>query len=287
MTASWLDGLRPDRSLVYAACLLVSLSLWLQPTPAFAADNSSSVVAWLFEPMDPSRAHMIDAATSWHGRLMVLIWAVLFPTGILAARFFKILPGQDWPREVDNRHWWLTHLSTQYLGGALFVIALALALYATGSGQGTVADRHHLLGWSVTFLLAWQFLGGWLRGTKGGPTDPGPDGSLRGDHYDMTPRRRVFEYAHKIGGYLALLAACAAIVTGLYAANGPGWMWLGLAAWWALMVGLAAWLQSKGFARDTYEAIWGPGRMHPGSHRRPIGFGIRRERNEGNTDHAD
>ncbi len=234
------------------------------------------MTAWLVAPIDPSRAHEVDGVTSWHGRLMVLAWAVLFPAGVLAARFFKIMPGQSWPRELDDKRWWTTHLSTQYGGGTLVLIGLVLGLYATGTGQGMIVDWHHILGWIVAVLTAFQFLGGWFRGSKGGPMDPAPDGSLHGDHYDMTPRRRLFEYVHKIGGYLALLIAFGAVTTGLHAANGPGWMWLSIIAWWALLIGLAIWLQKRGLARDTYEAIWGPGSEHPGNRLRPIGFGIRR-----------
>ncbi len=246
------------------------------PVSAIAADRGVGIMSWLMAPIDLSSAHDIDAATSWHGRLMVLIWVVLFPVGILAARFFKVMPGQDWPRELDDKRWWRTHLTTQYAGGALLLIALGLALYATGSIQGLVGDFHHILGWIVAFLAALQFMGGWLRGTKGGPTDRGLDDSLCGDHYDMTRRRRLFEYAHKTGGYLAFLVACAAIITGFFAANAPRWMWFGLLGWWGLLLALVAWLQAKGFARDTYEAIWGAGAEHPGNRLRPIGLGIRR-----------
>ncbi len=210
---------------------------------------------------------------------MVLAWAVLFPLGVLAARFFKILPGQDWPRELDSRVWWRTHLTTQYAGGAVLILALVLALFATGTAGAAAAFWHQLLGWTVMTLAVWQFLGGWLRGTKGGPTDV--RGSLAGDHYDMTRRRRIFEYAHKIGGYLALLAACLALVTGLYAANASRWMWLVLIAWWVGGALLAVYLQRRGLAHDTYQAIWGPSCDHPGNHRPPIGLGVRRPDGEG------
>ena len=39
-----------------------------------------------------------------------------------------------------------------------------------------------------SFTQAAQVLGGYLRGSKGGPTDH----RLRGDHYDMTARRVWF-----------------------------------------------------------------------------------------------
>jgi len=268
--------------------LLLFCCLCLISTSAIPAEReSSSLVTWLMTPIDPARAHVIDGATSWHGRLMAIVWALLFPAGILSARFFKIIPGQNWPHERDNKRWWQIHLSTQYVGGVLLLLALWLSLKAVGSGQDYAIDWHHVLGWSVAVLVAWQFLSGWLRGSKGGPTAPAPDGSLHGDHYDMTRRRRAFEYAHKAGGYLALLMACIAIISGLFAANAPHWMWLGLLCWWAFLIGLTAWLQASGFARDTYEAIWGPDTEHPGNRLKPIGLGIRRVKGGTRPEQAD
>ena len=81
---------------------------------------------------------------------------------------------------------------------------------------------------------------------------------------------------HKSPGYAGLAVAAAAIVTGLWTANGPRWMWLALALWWACLVAAFAGLQRRGRALDTYQAIWGPDPRHPGNARRPIGWGIRR-----------
>ena len=130
---------------------------------------------------------------------------------------------------------------------------------------------------------------GWLqialglaRGSKGGPTDPGADPrdprTWRGDHYDMTPRRIVFERSHKLLGYLALVLAVAAIVTGLFHADAPRWMFLALAAWWAGLLAWAVHMQRRGRNIDTYQAIWGPDPRHPGAKRKPTGFGITRFR---------
>ena len=244
--------------------------------PAFAAAGrqDQGLLAWLMGPLDPSRPHEIDGIVAWHGRLMVFVWVALFPAGIIMARFFKIMPGQKWPDELDDKRWWHTHLATQYTGGALLLIALGLALQTASFGDA--GFYHRLFGWFVVVLAGWQFLGGWLRGSKGGPTDPRPDGSCHGDHYDMTERRRLFEFAHKFGGYLALFAAWIAIPSGLWLVNAPRWMGLSLILCWAMLIGLAIWLQIRGYARDTYEAIWGPGHEHPGNHRPPIGIGVSR-----------
>ena len=92
----------------------------------------------------------------------------------------------------------------------------------------------------------------------------------------MTPRRILFERVHKTAGYLLILLATAAILTGLRLANAPVWMWAALTAWWSALILGFAWLQRTGRALDTYQAIWGPDPRHPGNAMKPIGCGIRR-----------
>jgi len=225
---------------------------------------------WLSLPLDAGRLHDIDGLVSWHGRLMVIAWAVLCPLGVLAARFFKIAPGQDWPRALDDTRWWRAHLALQYCAGLAMLAGFAL-IWRTGR-TGNLSGLHAWLGYTVLAFGALQFLAGWLRGSKGGPTQA----TLRGDHYDMTPRRRLFERVHKSVGYLALLLAAGAILSGLWTANAPRWMGLALALWWGGLVACFIVLQRRGRAIDTYQAIWGPDRRHPGNQRRPIGVGVRR-----------
>ena len=202
---------------------------------------------------------------------MVLAWGFLFPLGVIIARFWKVLPGQDWPRELDNESWWRAHLFLQYGGGGVTLLALALILMRPEA----LGSDHALLGWVVVGFAALQFLAGWFRGSKGGPTEP----SMAGDHFDMTPRRLLFEYLHKSLGYLLLALAAWGIASGLWLTNAPVWMWLGLAAWWCLLlVVFIAW-QRRGMAIDTYQAIWGPDPRLPGNQRAPIGWGIRRPAN--------
>ncbi|MEM9029327.1 MAG: cytochrome b561 domain-containing protein [Pseudomonadota bacterium] len=229
---------------------------------------------WLFLPIDATREHAVDLLVAWHGRLMVAAWAVLFPIGILAARYYKIMPRQNWPRELDNKSWWWTHLTSQYLGAALVGFGLLLVVFApSGGAAGT---WHQLVGWVLIGLCSLQLMSGWLRGSKGGPTDQAPDGSLHGDHYDMTLRRRIFEHYHKTLGYLALALSCWAIVSGLWLANAPVWMWLVIAAWWVILMAIGVVLQHRGRCVDTYQAIWGNDPALPGNQRRPIGWGVRR-----------
>ena len=229
---------------------------------------------WLFAALDSTRVHDVPAALAWHARAMTLAWGILAPCGIVAARFLKLWPGQNWPERLDHPGWWHIHRACQYGAGGLSVVGLALILSRPGwSGLATV---HGLLGWSVVALAALQFVSAWLRGSKGGPTAPNPDGSWRGDHYDMTARRIAFEYVHKFFGYFAVLLAAAAIASGLWHANAPVWMALAIGLWWALCLAVFLHLQWRGRAFDTYQAHWGADPVHPGNRRPPIGFGIRR-----------
>ena len=204
---------------------------------------------------------------------MVFAWAVLIPLGILSARYLKILPIYDWPNKLDNQVWWYSHLVLQYTGAILVIIATAFIFLEETSGFW---ETHKILGWCSIGLLVIQVFSGLIRGSKGGPTEPAPDRSWRGDHYDMTLHRKIFEYYHKSFGYIAFLVACAAVISGLWASNAPVWMWIVIPIWWVVLATTFMTLQLKGLAHDTYQAIWGPGKEHPGNNMEPIGWGIKR-----------
>ena len=229
------------------------------------------MLEWLLLPINPSALHQVPPWAAWHGRCMVLAWGALLPMGVLAARYYKVLPTQDWPKNLDNPAWWHAHRASQYLGVLLMGLGLALA-WQQGEGATALAQWHGFLGWSLFGLAALQVLSAWLRGSKGGPLDA----ALRGDHYDMSMRRVVFERWHKTLGWLALAVGLLSIVLGLLLANAPRWMALVLGAWW-LLLACAAWrLQTSGRCVDTYQAIWGPDAVHPGNAKTPIGWGVHR-----------
>ncbi len=194
---------------------------------------------------------------------MVLGWGALAPAAVFVARYFKVLPWQDWPRELDNKTWWRFHWITQSAVLSLSVVGISLILL---SPQNTGnAAMHRMFGFTVLLLGCCQVLSGLLRGTKGGPTAAGSDGSLRGDHYDMSLRRQLFETFHKIFGYLALINLAVAITSGLWEANALNWMWFLVFSWWAGLAMLAILLERRGWAIDTYRSIWGPDPTHPGN----------------------
>lgn len=230
---------------------------------------------WLLSPIDPSRAHEISFGISWHARLMVATWSFLIPLGILSARFFKIMPKQNWPEELDNKTWWSSHLIFQYFGGLLIIAAMWLVWGETGSYEN--AFFHKWVGWLTIVLCSAQYFAGWLRGTKGGPTEVERTGTIRGDHFDMTARRNAFEYFHKSVGYLCLFVAWATTLFGLWLVNAAIWMWIVILAWWIAIFVVFIALQKAGRAHDTYEAIWGDDPELPGNRVKTIGWGIKRK----------
>lgn len=242
---------------------------------ALEADASGIGALWqaLLRPLSGAAAHHVPGWMAWHGRAMALAWGVMLPLGVLVARYYKVTAGQRWPAVLDNKRWWRAHLALQYGGVLLMTLGLAIVLSGT-AGRAPWRNLHSLFGWSIV-LLAWlQLAGGNLRGSKGGPQ---PDGTvLRGDHYDMTPRRLRFEWVHKCLGYGLLLLSSLTIFLGLALADAPLWMWLALAGWTLLYVLAWMWLQRRGRCLDTYQAIWGPDPVHPGNHVPPVGWGIRR-----------
>lgn len=230
------------------------------------------MLEWLFAPMDQARVHDLTTAIAWHGRLMILAWSLLFPAGIVMARFFKITPRQTWPDQIDNKIWWHSHLTLHCLGCAVVIAAVGLIWQ---SARYSAWNNHSRLGWLVIAALTCQFVSGWLRGTKGGPTARTTNGSPRGDHYDMTRRRRVFEGFHKAVGYMGWLLSVAASGSGLWLVNAPRWMGLLCVLWWMMLFALWSELQRRGFAVDTYQSIWGPDAEHPGS-AMPLRWGVHR-----------
>ena len=220
---------------------------------------------WLLAPLDATRPHDVGFAVAWHARFMVLAWAILSPLAVLVARFYKVLPGQDWPRVLDSRVWWRAHLIGQITACLLTVVALVLIWPV----RGQTVSVHGWLGYGVLAGLAAQVLLGVFRGSKGGPTEVAYGRSIHGDHYDMTRHRLMFERLHKSIGYGTLSLAAVTILAGLWHSNGPRWMVLVLVAWWIVLVIWGIRLQKAGRMVTTYHAIWGNDPAHPGNNMPP------------------
>ena len=179
----------------------------------------AELLRWLATPISGASDHAIAMALAWHGRLMVLAMGLLMPPSIIVARFFKVMPRQDWPRELDNPFWFITHRRWGHVAGAIAVIGVGFVLAERG-WQSPLHNVHAAAGWLVVLLVLVQVIGAWLRGTHGGPVDPftrkrRPRQLWPGDHFSMTSRRVIFEYVHKAAGYLLLALTVLALCTGL------------------------------------------------------------------------
>ena len=197
----------------------------------------------------------------WHGGLMLLAWMALLPGGALIARFYKVLPRQDFPAVVDSRAWWRAHLTLQY-GGS---VVAAAAFWIAYDAAGRVIDwsnPHAALGSAVLAICALQVASGLLRGSKGGPTDkradPADPSTWRGDHYDMTLRRRAFERWHKHAGYIAFVLALPTAWLGLGLVDAPAAMTAVPLVAAGVFIAAFATLTRRRRRVDTWVAIWGP-----------------------------
>jgi hypothetical protein len=246
--------------------------------------DSTMLWTWLMTPLSGASTHSIEPIVAWHARLMTLAWGVLVPIGVLVARYWKLWPGQAWPQKLDHKGWWIVHRLVQWSAALLGTLGVYLVVHegsglrgfsslaADGSSRNSIAVFHFTLGLTLVILVWLQIAAAYRRGSKGGPTDT----SMRGDHYDMTPKRRRFERLHKTLGWSALILAWAIIISGLVMADAPRWMLVALLLWWASLFALALHWQRQGRCIDTYQAIWGHDPQLPGLSIKPIGWGIRR-----------
>ena len=239
------------------------------------------MIEWFLTPLSGAATHQIADAVAWHGRLMVFAWGVCAPAGILAARYWKIAPKQQFPATLDSKAWWHSHRFFQSACAVLTLGAIAL-IYKTAplaviSPLRLSQKAHQILGYGIGGAVVLQIVHALFRGTKGGPTDI----TMRGDHYDMTPHRRRFERVHKSLGWLSLAAAWITVALGMVLADAPRWMPASLVLWWGVLAFLAIRWQRAGRCVDTYQAIWGLDTMHPGNAPNappPIGIGVKKNR---------
>jgi len=203
-----------------------------------------------------------------HAYLMFGIWFGLVPFGILAIRFLKSKP-TPWgiPRGVGRFDrifvWWIMHVWSLYTAIVLSLAGTAVALVVSKGFSGSL---HSFFGLGTVLFGCLQIVAAWQRGTHGGKnhkdSDPDDPSTWRGDHYDMTPRRRWFEAYHKTAGYFTALLALGAVATGLM----QFWMVTIAVVFGMILIGLLVLvvvLEGKGMRHDTYEAVYGNHPDHP------------------------
>jgi hypothetical protein len=239
--------------------------------PGLINDYLNLLISWLSDPLSISIRRQEPLLFGIHGWVNLFAIGFALPVGIVVARYFKITQRQDWPKEVDSKLWWRGHLLLSYLGVALIIGAQApIAKFShlldlRELSQLRVHQLAHLAsGWLFLFMGVFLVLTGWLRGTKGGPTDK----QIRGDHYDLTERRLLFESVHKKVGYFLLALSFLVAVTGFYVAALPRWSFAVFIAWWVLLLLLCLRYELGGRQIPTYQATWGLKPEHPGNRRR-------------------
>lgn len=204
----------------------------------------------------------IEIHWNYHALLMFGIWFVLVPFCITIIRYFKPKPTEfGIRRKVALRHpewWWFNvHKYGLYLA---VILSLGGLLVAVVVSKGISGSLHSMLGLLTIGLACLQAISGMLRGTHGGKyyagADPNDPATWRGDHYDRTFRRRIFEAYHKTAGMFTLLSAAGAVGSGLMQYPMPVLAWL---MFLIPLAFLAAWVTLEFFERryDGYRAAHG------------------------------
>ncbi len=199
---------------------------------------------------------------------MVFVWIILVPLCVTIMRFHKPRPVEKGIRRdvsLWHREWWFfsVHKFGLFLAMLLAVGGAVAAIIASGGFSGTV---HAYFGIMTVLLGLGQIISSQMRGNRGGKyregADPHDPSTWRGDQYDRTPKRRLFEAYHKTTGYFTMLFALGAVGSGLMQYPMP---LLTGAVLILFLAGLAAWVvyEFKGRAYDGYRAAHGYGLEHP------------------------
>ncbi|KAK8579296.1 hypothetical protein V6N13_142507 [Hibiscus sabdariffa] len=127
-----------------------------------------------------------------HGFMMFVAWGILFPGGVLAARYLKHVKGDGWYR---------IHVYLQYSGLSIVLLAV---LFAVAELHGFfVSSLHVKFGIAAIFFACVQPVNAYLRPKK-------PDNGEQ-----ASSKRIIWEYFHVIVGRGAIVVGIAALFTGM------------------------------------------------------------------------
>jgi hypothetical protein len=240
------------------------------PAGAAATVASDQTEALPMNLLRPLYEEIFGTTGHWnyHAWLMFTIWIVLVPAVLLLTRFGKPAPTREGiPKgsaKLGRKLFWFTMHRTGL--SALAMASVVGALIAIAASGGFSATLHSVFGIATVVLGAIQIISAWFRGShsvskavaSGAADLPAP----RGDHYDMTARRRWFEAYHKTVGWVTVASALGAVTTGLsqYWVSGMGAVMASLAVLYALT---AVFLEARGYHHDTYMSNFGTGAHHP------------------------
>jgi len=210
----------------------------------------------------------ISIRWDYHAILMVGIWFLLVPLCIITIRYGKPKPTRHGVMEeitLKNMVWWWfsAHKFGLYLAIGLSLAGMVVALTVSRGFSGSV---HSKFGIITIILGCLQVISARLRGTHGGKyyhkANPDDPSTWHGDHFDMTPRRRMFEAYHKTSGYFAAFFAVGAVASGLMQYPMPVLTVVILAAAFVVLLACIV-LEYKGLRYDGYRAAFGNDPDHP------------------------
>lgn len=216
----------------------------------------------------PFLGRTIEIHWDYHALLMTGVWFVLVPIAVLVLRFFKAKPTtngiEKGTRNLDPKLiCWTVHFYVLYPAIGISLIGMTVAVVVSSGFSGSA---HAMFGIATMFFGCMQVVSGWLRGTHGGErgadSKPGDPSTWRGDHYDMTPRRRWFEAYHKTAGYFTIALALGAVSSGLMLYWMPA-LATALAVIFIGVLVLSVFLEGKGYRQDTYRSVYGKHPDHP------------------------
>ncbi|OMH36221.1 cytochrome b561 domain-containing protein [Motiliproteus sp. MSK22-1] len=208
----------------------------------------------------------IDIHWNYHAILMFSVWFILVPICIISLRYFKPKPtlnGISAQSKFSPKwRWFSIHVYGLYLAAALSLAGTAVAMLVSGGISGSV---HSVFGLMTVGLGCLQIVSSWFRGTHGGMYDGRADSNdpstWRGDHFDMTLRRRVFEAYHKNAGYFTIFCAVAAVATGLMNYWMPG-IAIALVGVFISLFLLSFFFDLRNRQQDTYRSCFGYNAKH-------------------------
>jgi len=210
----------------------------------------------------------IQIQWGYHAILMFVIWLVLVPLSIISIRYCKPKPTPYGIREKIKLSniawsWFYVHKYVLYVAIGLLLVGVAVAVTVS---RGFSGSAHSLFGIMAVVLGCLQVGSSWFRGTHGGryyyTADPNDPSTWSGDHFNMTPRRRMFEAFHKNVGYFAGFFAVGAVASGLMQFPMSVLTVVMLATVFAIIV-LCILLEFKGRRYDTYRSVFGNNPDHP------------------------
>lgn len=216
----------------------------------------------------PLLGRTIEIHWDYHALLMVSMWAVLVPAGIISLRYFKPRPSRT---GIESRIavrdprwlWFSLHKYVLTFAVGMSVAGTVVALVVSKGFSGTI---HSAFGLATVAFGCLQLISAWLRGTHGGryyyTGKPDKPETWRGDHFDMTPRRRRFETYHKTAGYFTMFCAAGAIGSGLMQYPMPA-LAVGIALITATFLIVSLNREHGGKRYDTYRAVFGNDPEHP------------------------